>query len=311
VELYRWNPVGFKDPNPRLRRLGRASLPVLPTRLKSETMTFPAQPEPQVLRTADGNEQSINSPLYTYAFFPQPAPELLPFIRQTEGIHRSVQVFSPAGSRIAAAVEPMQDPESLQVSDEVLVRSALRHDQVICRLFAQMPVLPPALWHLLSLSRKAGIPPAVPADGVRTSPRSHWGAGRVLSQRKGSTSAPTGATALPKRDGLSVGPQASLSPATTGPRAARAGAASPTAALAFHLACAKGGSPARRSLAALLFAHPCRVGSRRSAHPNLAGSAPPLATGLERPFAPLSLCPCLAGFSGGQVYRSQLRTPSR
>jgi hypothetical protein len=105
-------------------------------------MTFPAQPEPQVLRTADGNEQSINSPLYTYAFFLQPAPELLPFIRQTEGIHRSVQVFSPTGSRIAAAVEPMPDPESLQVSDEVLVRSALRHDQVICRLFAQMPVLP-------------------------------------------------------------------------------------------------------------------------------------------------------------------------
>ncbi|HIK19587.1 MAG TPA: GvpL/GvpF family gas vesicle protein [Synechococcus sp. M44_DOE_062] len=103
-----------------------------------------------MIRTADGNEQSavrgsgteFFSPLYTYAFFLQPAPGLLPFIRQTEGIQRSVQVFSPAGSRIAAAVEPMPDPELLQVSDEVLVRSALRHDQVICRLFAQMPVLP-------------------------------------------------------------------------------------------------------------------------------------------------------------------------
>jgi hypothetical protein len=274
-------------------------------------MTFPAQPEPQVLRTADGNEQSINSPLYTYAFFPQPAPELLPFIRQTEGIHRSVQVFSPAGSRIAAAVEPMQDPESLQVSDEVLVRSALRHDQVICRLFAQMPVLPLRFGTCFLSAERLGSHLLSRQTEYEQAPRSHWGAGRVLSQRKGSTSAPTGATALPKRDGLSVGPQASLSPATTGPRAARAGAASPTAALAFHLACAKGGSPARRSLAALLFAHPCRVGSRRSAHPNLAGSAPPLATGLERPFAPLSLCPCLAGFSGGQVYRSQLRTPSR
>ncbi|MEN9225639.1 MAG: GvpL/GvpF family gas vesicle protein [Thermostichus sp. HHBFW_bins_43] len=97
-------------------------------------MTFSAQPEPI--------EQSANSPLYTYAFFPQPDAELVQFIQATEGIQRSVQVLAPLGSRIAAAVEPMRDPESLQASDEVLVRSALRHDQVICRLFAQLPVLP-------------------------------------------------------------------------------------------------------------------------------------------------------------------------
>ncbi len=105
-------------------------------------MTFSAQPEPKVLRTTDANEQNAGSPLYTYAFFPQPDPELLQFIQQTEGIQQSVQVLSPVGSRIAAAVEPMRDPESLQASDEVLVHSALRHDQVICRLFAQIPVLP-------------------------------------------------------------------------------------------------------------------------------------------------------------------------
>ena len=44
-------------------------------------MTFSAQPEPQV----QGKGQSVVSPLYTYAFFPQPDPQLLSFIRQTEG----------------------------------------------------------------------------------------------------------------------------------------------------------------------------------------------------------------------------------
>ncbi len=105
-------------------------------------MAFSAQPEPKVLGSADAKEPSVGSFLYTYAFFRQPDPQLLSFIRQTEGIHQPVQVFAPVGSRIVAAVEPMRDPESLQASDEVLVRSALRHDQVICRLFAQMPLLP-------------------------------------------------------------------------------------------------------------------------------------------------------------------------
>ncbi|MGQ9838187.1 MAG: GvpL/GvpF family gas vesicle protein [Cyanobacteriota bacterium] len=97
-------------------------------------MTVPTQP--------DRIPEEEASPLYTYAFLPQPDPELLQFIQQTEGMQQSVQVVAPVGSRIAAAVEPMRDPKSLQVSDEVLVRSALRHDQVICRLFAQIPVLP-------------------------------------------------------------------------------------------------------------------------------------------------------------------------
>ncbi|MEN9237606.1 MAG: GvpL/GvpF family gas vesicle protein, partial [Thermostichus sp. DG_1_6_bins_120] len=97
-------------------------------------MTVPTPPEPFLHKEA--------KPLYTYAFLPQPDRELLQFIQQTEGLQESVQVVSPVGSRIAAAVEPMQDPKSLQVSDEVLVHSALRHDQVICRLFSQIPVLP-------------------------------------------------------------------------------------------------------------------------------------------------------------------------
>lgn len=97
-------------------------------------MTVPTPPEPF--------RQKEASPLYTYGFLPQPDPELLQFIQQTEGIQQRLQVVSPVGSRIAAAVEPMQDPKSLQISDEILVRSALRHDQVICRLFSQIPVLP-------------------------------------------------------------------------------------------------------------------------------------------------------------------------
>ncbi|MFS8902045.1 GvpL/GvpF family gas vesicle protein [Synechococcus sp. H60.2] len=95
---------------------------------------MPVLPEP--------SEQSAGSPLYTYAFLPMPDAPLWHFIQQTQGIRGPLQVFSPPGGRIAAAVEPMPDPASLQASDEVLVRSALRHDQVICRLFAQMPLLP-------------------------------------------------------------------------------------------------------------------------------------------------------------------------
>jgi len=95
---------------------------------------MPVLPEP--------SEQGAGSPLYTYAFLPTPDAPLWHFIQQTQGIRGPLQVFSPRGGRIAAAVEPMPDPASLQASDEVLVRSALRHDQVICRLFAQMPLLP-------------------------------------------------------------------------------------------------------------------------------------------------------------------------
>jgi hypothetical protein len=80
--------------------------------------------------------------LYTYAFLPTPGASLCQFIQQTPGIQRPLQVFSPPGGRIAAAIEPLPDPAALQASDEVLLRSALRHDEVLCRLFAQTPLLP-------------------------------------------------------------------------------------------------------------------------------------------------------------------------
>jgi hypothetical protein len=80
--------------------------------------------------------------LYTYAFLPTPGASLCQFIQQTPGIQQPLQVFSPPGGRIAAAIEPLPDPAALQASDEVLLRSALRHDEVLCRLFAQTPLLP-------------------------------------------------------------------------------------------------------------------------------------------------------------------------
>ncbi len=83
-----------------------------------------------------------SSPLYTYAFLPRPGASLCQFIQQIPGLQQPLQVFSPPGVRIAAAVEPLPDPAALQASEEVLLRSALRHDQVLCWLFTQTPLLP-------------------------------------------------------------------------------------------------------------------------------------------------------------------------
>ncbi|NJK63129.1 MAG: gas vesicle protein GvpW [Synechococcaceae cyanobacterium SM2_3_1] len=54
----------------------------------------------------------------------------------------SIQILGEKQSPIAAAVEPLADVELLQSSDETLLRSALRHDQVICQLFSYLQVLP-------------------------------------------------------------------------------------------------------------------------------------------------------------------------
>ncbi|MDX2273187.1 MAG: GvpL/GvpF family gas vesicle protein [Cyanobacteriota bacterium] len=80
--------------------------------------------------------------LYTYAFFPVPDAAIVDAIEQTEGLAGSIQVVAPQGGMIAAAVERLSDLAYLESSDEMLLRSALRHDQVICQLFSQLQVLP-------------------------------------------------------------------------------------------------------------------------------------------------------------------------
>ncbi len=80
--------------------------------------------------------------LYTYAFFAVPPQETATRLNQIQGLSESIQVFAPEHSPIAAAIEPLGDLSDLESSDEILLRSALRHDQVICQLFAQLHVLP-------------------------------------------------------------------------------------------------------------------------------------------------------------------------
>jgi hypothetical protein len=248
---------------------------------------MPVLPEP--------SEQSAGSPLYTYAFLPMPDAPLWHFIQQTQGIRGPLQVFSPTGGRIAAAVEPMPDPASLQASDEVLLRSALRHDQVICRLFAQMPLLPLRFGTCFLSAEKLGSHLLAQQAEYEQALAAIGGRAEYCLKGKLSPQPPPGSPTRSQRHSLSVGPQTSLSPATTGPRAARTGAGGPAAALAFYLASAKRGSAAGRSPAALLLAHPCRTGNGSPARPNLGSSTPPLAIGLERVPAPLSLCGCPAG----------------
>jgi hypothetical protein len=84
----------------------------------------------------------MSATLYAYAFFPVPPAEMVDVLEQTEGLSDSIQVIVAKGSSIAAAVEPLADLKVLESSDEVLLRSALRHDQVICHLFSQLQVLP-------------------------------------------------------------------------------------------------------------------------------------------------------------------------
>ncbi len=80
--------------------------------------------------------------LYTYAFFAVPPQETATRLNQIKGLSEAIQVFAPEHSPIAAAIEPLEDLADLESSDETLLRSALRHDQVICQLFSQMHVLP-------------------------------------------------------------------------------------------------------------------------------------------------------------------------
>lgn len=80
--------------------------------------------------------------LYTYAFFAVPPQETATRLSQIKGLSEAIRVFAPEHSPIAAAIEPLEDPSELESSDETLLRSALRHDQVICQLFAQLHVLP-------------------------------------------------------------------------------------------------------------------------------------------------------------------------
>lgn len=80
--------------------------------------------------------------LYTYAFFAVPPQETATRLHQIQGLSDSIRVFAPEQSPIAAAIEPLDDLSDLESSDETLLRSALRHDQVICQLFAQLHVLP-------------------------------------------------------------------------------------------------------------------------------------------------------------------------
>jgi hypothetical protein len=82
------------------------------------------------------------SVLYTYAFFPVPSQELIHQLEQIAGMVDSIQILVEKASPIAAAVEPLTDVDLLQSSDETLLRSALRHDQVICQLFSHLQVLP-------------------------------------------------------------------------------------------------------------------------------------------------------------------------
>jgi hypothetical protein len=73
--------------------------------------------------------------MYTYAFLPISNGLDLP-----EGISGSLQLVTV--NQLAALVEPDLSLESLQTSDDVLMRAVLYHDQVIREVFAQTPVLP-------------------------------------------------------------------------------------------------------------------------------------------------------------------------
>lgn len=73
--------------------------------------------------------------MYTYAFLPISNTLDLP-----EGISGSLQLVTV--DQLAALVEPELSLESLQTSDDVLMRAVLYHDQVIREVFEQTPVLP-------------------------------------------------------------------------------------------------------------------------------------------------------------------------
>lgn len=84
----------------------------------------------------------MSSLLYAYAFFPKPSDAQAAEIQSIMGMEQPIQVVADCNSPIAAAVEPLVDPDYLSSSDEIFLRSALRHDQVICQLSSSQDVLP-------------------------------------------------------------------------------------------------------------------------------------------------------------------------
>lgn len=74
--------------------------------------------------------------MYTYAFLHTP---IAPLVLST-GISGTLQTVK--ADRLAAVVEPALTVDSLQTSDERLMQAVLKHDRIICDLFAQTTVLP-------------------------------------------------------------------------------------------------------------------------------------------------------------------------
>ncbi len=84
----------------------------------------------------------MTATVYAYAFVPDPAPELQDLLEAIEGLYHRIQIIRAGSVSVAAAVEVEVDLDAIQSSDQVLLRAALRHDQVICQLFEHLPVIP-------------------------------------------------------------------------------------------------------------------------------------------------------------------------
>ncbi|MEP0911915.1 GvpL/GvpF family gas vesicle protein [Leptolyngbya sp. GB1-A1] len=74
--------------------------------------------------------------MYTYAFLHTPKAPLV-LIKGISGTLETVKA-----DRLLAVVEPELTVDSLQTSDEQLMQAVLKHDRIICDLFAQTTVLP-------------------------------------------------------------------------------------------------------------------------------------------------------------------------
>ncbi|WP_088890950.1 GvpL/GvpF family gas vesicle protein [Leptolyngbya ohadii] len=74
--------------------------------------------------------------MYTYAFLHTPAVPLV----LSNGIRGALKTVN--ADRLSAVVEPDLTVETLQATDEQLMQAVLKHDRIICDLFAQTTVLP-------------------------------------------------------------------------------------------------------------------------------------------------------------------------
>ena len=83
----------------------------------------------------------MTSVVYAYAFLATPSPEQKVELEAIEGLQEQIQIIS-GPTPMAAAVEANIDLDAMKASDTVLLRSALRHDQVICQLFGHTSVIP-------------------------------------------------------------------------------------------------------------------------------------------------------------------------